>query len=138
MKQITIYFYEDKVSVNYPTQQSIECIPLSAVKTKILACLQLPSSITELTLDYIAETIVFRSALDFFVLQHPGLSRKESEINQMLGLTLVDATNLLGLSNALMNGLISKDEFDIASIQECQTQGRNPAITRFLENLQKM
>ena len=135
MKQITFYFNEDKVDLNYPVQQGTECIPLSEVKPKILTYLQLPSAITELILDYTAETIVFRSALDFFVFQQPGLSKKEAEISQMLGWTSVDATNLLELSNALLNVLITKDEFEAESIQECQTQDRNPSVTKFLESL---
>lgn len=135
MKQITFYFNEDKVDLNYPAQQSTECIPLSEVKPKLLAYLQLPSTITELMLDYTAEAIVFRSASDLFILQNPGLSKKEPEINQILGYEPVDATNLFQLANALVNGSISKDEFDIIATQECRTSGPNPIVTKFLESL---
>lgn len=135
MKQITFYFDKDKIDLNYPTQKGTECIPLADIGPQILALLQLPASITELTLDYIAETIVFRSSFDLFIHLYPGLSKKEQEINKLLGYESIDASNLLGLSNALLNGLITREEFDSASIQECQTSGPNPSVTKFLESL---
>lgn len=135
MKQITLFFDRDEIELNYPTQQGIECVFLAESKPKILAYLGLSQNISELTLDYITETIVFGSSLDLFMQQHPGLAKKEAEISKMLGYESVDASNLFNLTNALLNGLITQEEFNSASIQECQTVGPNPSVTKFLESL---
>ncbi len=135
MKQITFYFDSDKVDLNYPSQKGTECVPLADVRAQILEFLQLPAFITELTLDYITETIVFRSSFDLFIHSYPGLSKKEQEINKLLGYESIDTSNLLGLGNALLNGLITLEEFNSASMQECQTSGPNPSVTKFLESL---
>jgi len=135
MKQITFYFERDEIDLNYPSQKGTECVPLADIKPKILACLHLPHAISELTLDYVTETIIFRSLSDLFVRQYPNLSKKEQEINKFLGYESIDASNLLGLSNALINGLITPEEYNSASIQECQTSGPNPAVTKFLQSL---